>query len=148
MTWVGSRTTVAILAIAATLTCVGCSSQTGDQPALGRVRGRVTMNGKPLAGVDVVFSPESGRPSMATTDSRGRYDLTYVNTTRGAKVGAHRVSISPKEPAADETPAATSSSGTAATKELAIPPRYNARSELKAQVKPGRNWIEFPLTSK
>jgi hypothetical protein len=139
------RVLAATAAIASLPVLAGCSSAPADQPPLGRVRGRVTMDGQPLAGVDIVFSPAKGRPSMATTDSTGRYDLFYINTTKGAKVGPHKVFIRPAETSPDEVPG--DGSKPAAPRPV-VPAKYNKRSELTAEVKAGGNTIDFALESK
>lgn len=143
----GPRPSAAAVLIAGLLMAAGCSSQPADQPPLGRVRGRVTMDGRPLAGVDVVFAPEKGRPSVGTTDQAGRYDLAYINTTKGAKVGRHTVFIRPAEASADAS-AGGAQAGAAGAKRGRIPEKYNKRSELTADVKPGSNTIDFPLDAK
>ena len=97
------------------------------------------MDGQPLSNVEVAFAPEKGRYSEGVTDSAGFYELSYVNRTMGAKVGRHRVLIQYGEPPADESPVA---------KRVKIPAKYNTRSELTADVKPGSNTIDFALESK
>jgi hypothetical protein len=65
------------------------------------VSGRVTMNGKPLANVAVLFQPmatpnniEPGPGSTGTTDGDGHYTLTLVGKdSKGAVVGKHKVQI-------------------------------------------------------
>lgn len=77
---------------------VGCSSSDYE---LAPVSGIVTLDGNPLSGVEVVFSPmgsrEDGNPgpwSKGTTDVDGRFTLTTQNNKKGAVVGKHRVGIS------------------------------------------------------
>jgi len=142
------RAIATMIAIAAALTIAGCSSRPADQPSLGKVRGKITMDGEPLAGVDVVFSPEKGRPSMATTDAAGRYDLCYINTTKGAKVGPHKVFIRPTDMPPEEPSADGSSGGAPVAPPPKIPAKYNKRSTLTAEVKAGRNTFDFALESK
>ncbi len=50
------------------VSAVGCTPS--DQPPLGRVYGKVTLDGEPLAGVIVNFQPESGRVATAETDAQ------------------------------------------------------------------------------
>lgn len=114
------------------LSSLGCGTQ-GDQPELGRVRGRVTLDEKPLSGVIVRFFPETGRAATATTDSHGRYDLIYTYGVHGAKVGPNAVSFAWPD----------GESGTAP-----IPAKYGAKSELQVDVKAGRNTFDFALESK
>jgi hypothetical protein len=119
----------------------GCSGQ-GDRPPLGRVSGTVTLDGQPLADLEVTFSPEKGRPSAGRTDGSGRYELIYVLTTKGAKVGKHRVFIG--GPPADADDGAAQKTGDRPT----IPARYSRQSELTADVKGGSNTFNFALESK
>jgi hypothetical protein len=137
-----------LFAIAAMLVIAACSSRPADEPPLGRVRGKVTMDGKPLAGVDVVFLPEKGRPSLGSTDAAGHYDLWYVNRTMGAKVGPHKVFVRPTEMPPEEAAANGSSSGAPGALPPKIPAKYTKRSTLAAEVKPGRNTFDFALESK
>lgn len=120
---------------------VGC--QGGDRPPLGRVSGVVTLDGEPLAGMEISFTPQSGRPSLGVTDAAGRYELTYVGATKGAKVGRHRVTIAAPLPDLDDEKQ-PSGGGRPAS----LPPRYNTQTELTADVKGGSNTLDFSLESK
>ncbi|QDU48521.1 carboxypeptidase regulatory-like domain-containing protein [Gimesia panareensis] len=126
------------------LTLVGCGGTPSDQPDLGTVTGTVTMNDKPLPGVMVVFSPESGRSSMGLTNDAGEYELEYVGDTKGAKVGQHKISITTAQSDSSEESGGEESG--APTKET-IPPTYNTQTILSEEVKPGENIINFTLTS-
>ncbi|GAA4450637.1 hypothetical protein GCM10023156_17100 [Novipirellula rosea] len=73
------------------LVSVGC---TPSGPPLGKVSGKVTIDGKPASNVDVMFAPvDGGRSSTGTTDSNGQYVLAFSTTDRGALLGAHEVVI-------------------------------------------------------
>src|SRR5437870_9275801 len=71
------------------------------------VSGKVTMDGKPLAKVSVIFSPLptpgsniAGNTAGGVTDENGQYTLktsTPDGLKDGAQVGKHRVSISLQE---------------------------------------------------
>ena len=75
-----------------------------DIPPLGQVSGVVTMKGKPMPGIEVVFLPDPStgnvaKSSRGETDASGRYLLTYVpagggKRVEGAAVGVHIVSMS------------------------------------------------------
>src|SRR5215471_14837470 len=59
-------------------TCVGCHGSKG--PATVEVTGIVTLNGSPVEGANVFFSPATGSEasrlsSQATTDHNGKYQL-------------------------------------------------------------------------
>ncbi len=119
---------------------------------LGQVTGTITLDGKPLSNVAVVFQPESGRPARGMTDAQGNYELTYIRQTKGTKVGPNRVEIAPSEDGETEEPASGEEESAVVTKrnksgKPVIPPRYNTRSELKADVKAGNNKFDFKLES-
>lgn len=116
---------------ALSLVAAGCSR--GDRPELGEVRGTVTLDGKPLAGVNVQFFPDTGRPATGTTGSDGRYELSYSHGVSGAKVGPATVTIAWPDGEPGPVP---------------VPAKYGAESELKVEVKPGDNTFDFPMESK
>jgi hypothetical protein len=123
----------AALGLASLLLTVGCGRS--DRPDLGTVEGTVTLNGKPLAGALVVFTPSGpGRSASDLTDAAGRYELTYLRDIAGATLGPHVVII------------------TTATEERGgreiLPPRYHEKTELSATIAAGANTIDFPLESK
>ena len=122
---------------------MGCGGEASDQPDLGNVNGTVTLDGEPLAGAMVVFSPEKGRSSMAITNDEGQYDLLYVGDTRGAKLGTHQISITTAQTDSEEE-----AGGEEATpfKEN-IPAKYNTESTLTEEIQVGDNQIDFELTS-
>ena len=126
---------------------IGCSGSS-DRPELGQVHGKVTMDGKPAAGVMVSFQPADGRPSWGTTDEDGEYTLKYLDQT-GAKVGKNLVTIS--TPNSGDVPEDCSKIDEGGTAADPIPPRYNTLAtenpEMTVEVKPGDNTFDFPLTS-
>jgi hypothetical protein len=129
----------------------GCGGR-NDQPELGQVTGTITLDGKPLSGIAVVFQPDSGRPARGMTDAEGKYELTYIRQTKGTKVGPNRVEIAPSEDGAPEEFENVDEESKSVTKRSksgkpTIPSRYNLRSELKAEVKAGKNTFDFQLES-
>lgn len=121
------------------LVVVGCGSASG----LGRVSGVVTLDGKPLPAATVTFSRGQGRMSVGMTDEAGRYTLQYTPHALGAEPGQHTVSITTRIDAVTGEGDIASVEG---RPEL-LPARYHEKSELTAEVKPGRNTIDFGLTS-
>lgn len=112
------------------------------------VSGTVNLDGKPLAGATVSFTPLAGDAggvggSAGKTDEQGRYTLrTIVEDRPGAAVGKHRVVINLYK----ENPNNPDQAG----KEL-VPARYsnNAKSELSCEVPSGgNNAANFDLKSK
>lgn len=127
------------------LTTVAGCGQKG--PALGQVRGRVTLDGEPLAEAEIVFQPQKGRPGTARTNDKGEYELTYTVDRAGALLGLHEIRITTFEPGYDgETPQGERK--TIPERPERVPAKYNRKSELKADVKPGSNVFDFQLSSK
>lgn len=130
----------------------GCSSEYPVAP----VSGRITMDGQPLAGANVLFQPyhptgnaqvqlEGGRGmgSYAVTDDDGRFALKLLENDRtGAAVGHHRVQIS----IAIDDPADDAGPGAMANK---VPERYwGPDTELTIEVpSAGSTEANFELTS-
>ena len=70
---------------------VGCGP---DRPKMTPVTGTVTLSGKPLEGVAVMFVSKGGRPAHGTTDASGRFTLGTFEASDGALVGEHTVVFS------------------------------------------------------
>jgi hypothetical protein len=73
----------------------GCGSA-----RMGRVKGRVTFNGKPVSQAMLTFSPaagesvkEPGKPATGISDEEGNYDLSTFRNHDGALVGKHNVTV-------------------------------------------------------
>lgn len=101
-----------------------------DHPPLGKAAGKITVNGKPLAGAMVKFHPNPANKkdnrsssSVARTDADGNYEVQYVKEVMGAAAGPHLVDI--RAPGQDGRER--------------IPKEYNRRSVLKVEVKEGSN---------
>ena len=118
-----------ILAFAflATLAVAGCG---GSGPT--SVSGVVKLDGAPLEGAGVTFTPIAGGEiggSSGRTDAEGRYTLrTILKDKPGAAVGSHQVAISLYK----ENPNNQDQAGS----EL-VPQRYNQKTELKFDVPAG-----------
>ena len=112
-------------------------------PEIASVSGRVTMDGKPLANATVVFIPENGRPSGASTDADGKYVLNFSQGRRGAIPGKNMVRVMTIR---DPTPGEDGKS-IPGSKET-VPAKYNTATELTFDVAPGkRNVADFDLKS-
>jgi hypothetical protein len=94
------RTASYLLVLAAAL---GCS---GSKPyRTAAVSGRVTLDGKPLAGARLTFTPEhtakdgllSGPEAHGETGADGNYTLTTVFNDKGATIGRNRVMITTRK---------------------------------------------------
>lgn len=81
-----------------TLSLIGCSKETQE---FAEVDGTVTLNGKPLPNVEVVFMSElkddkakANPASMSYTDDHGHYSLWCTQAdVQGAVVGNYRVVV-------------------------------------------------------
>jgi hypothetical protein len=121
--------------------CLGCGNDQASKTA--PAGGIVTLRGKPLADVNVVFRPRSGAPATGLTDSEGRFELTTLDQA-GAVVGAHQVTITPNQgpidmPLPGQPPAKPKSP---------VPAKYSRAetSALTAEVKAGEeNQFTFNL---
>jgi hypothetical protein len=119
-----------VVFVGALIGLTGCSNS--DQPALGEVRGRITLDGKPLPEAKVRFFPiDPVRGALGASDSQGLYELVYIRDLKGAPVGGHSVRIT----TATET------------KPEILPAKYHSQTTLTAKVEPGVNEINFDLTS-
>ncbi|QDT52367.1 hypothetical protein Pan44_03770 [Caulifigura coniformis] len=109
----------------------GCSDEAADMPELGYVQGVVTLDSQPLKGVTIYFKPEVGRPSLGKADESGHYKAMYRIDKEGVKVGPNRVHL---EWGLDD-------SGPK------IPAAFGAKSDLKLEVKPGKNEFNIDAVS-
>lgn len=138
----------AALVAAGALTFAGCGPK---RPETAQVSGRVTYQGKPVVEGRIMFQPEQGRPATASIAADGTYRLTTFEAGDGAVLGRHRVTIEsrritvPNAPKsfADETKAPVGPPKV----EWLVPEKYSNRetSPLTADVKPGRNAIDFDI---
>jgi len=130
-----------LVAIVGFFSFSGCGS---GGPALGQVEGTVTLDGVPLPGARVIFTPvDGGRSSMAVTDGSGHYELEFAAGKKGAVVGKHKVTISTFE--AGEKDDSGQLVGFVPER---VPAKYNTNSTLEVEVKRGHQVIDFPLDSR
>jgi len=136
------KASLILIATAATMSVLpGCGQS--DVP-LGKVKGTVSIEGSPASNVLVTFSPEEGgRPSTATTDSEGRYELVYSTTSMGATVGRHRVTLASSHEFTEQELA--DPNVTLRTNDLA---KKLANWSKQVEVTAGSNAIDLELTSK
>ncbi len=88
-------------AMLASIACMAALAGCDSGPTLAPVTGTVTHGGQPLAGANVIFTPEGGMAAGATTGEDGRFELVSNDGRSGAIPGKHHVSIlkpSPEPP--------------------------------------------------
>ena len=108
-------------------------------PELSDVNGRVQLDGTPVEGATVTFSPmDGGRPSFGTTDANGDYELAYTEDRSGAVVGKHKVAISTGQVSGEEA---------ASESQERIPPKFNTQTTLEVEVESGGSEHNFDLKS-
>ena len=140
------------LAIAAMIVAVvGCGAG-GASGSREPISGTVTVDGQPLDRGYLVFEPKSGQPTQSGgMISAGTFS---VPAEKGADPGTYSVAIF----AEAKPPATTAEPGTpeyeqamAASQgdQIAIPEKYNVKTELTAEVKAGgENTFTFDLSTK
>lgn len=131
-----ARQIIGSLALVICSTFSGCGGD--DGPPVAPVSGNVTLDGKPLANVRVIFNPTDFRPSEGKTDSDGNYELTYTREKKGAVVGSHKVIITSKFGYDEE-------GNEISDEDETVPAKYNSESALTEEVKSGSNTIDFKL---
>jgi hypothetical protein len=149
-----------LLGLVLSLVCVvGCGDTGADysKVELISVGGKVTLDGQPLAGAVVTFDAPDGQFAYGLTDAGGAYALQLDSQKSGCTPGPKTVRISTArkiiglnaaegEGAAEVGEANPEASKSAVAEK--VPPRYNAKSELKADVSASQKTFDFALQSK
>jgi len=79
-----------VLLCAALLATAGCGA---EKPEMGRVRGKVTLDGAPVAGGWVITYPELGRGARGVIQGDGTFELETNEYGKGAVAGKHRLTV-------------------------------------------------------
>ncbi len=114
---------------------VGCWNSIPERntPELGTVHGKITLDGKPLPEMMILFEPDDkSHTSVANSDAEMVTKAMYFVDLEGVKTGpcTARVSFRP---------------GLNSPK---VPSKYSSKSELKFEVKPGDNIYDIEMKSK
>lgn len=119
-----ARRTAAAVLVAFVL---GCSADPN-----GRVTGRITHKGQPVANAIVMFVPASGVGAGGATNADGTYELTSRSLGDGARIGPCKVAVRSADPV---------------NQPLAIPKKYQhaEQSGLTADVQKGSNVFDFDI---
>jgi len=134
--WPAARLAVLCCALLLILPLSGC--RPNDKAS---VRGKVTLAGKPLVDVLVMFAPEAGPGAGGVTNAEGTYEL-FTGGAHGKRVFTGRCKISINEAEAVDAKGNR--------KPVRFPDRYtsNESSGLTAELKPGPNECNFDLEQK
>ena len=139
---------VILLAMLIAIPMAGC----GSGVSTARVEGVVTLDGKPLSDIRILFQPDNkseesaGMGSFALTDSSGKFVLKLSDSqNEGAVVGGHTVTLADK---LSEDPKDSDAGGFGTTPKSRIPAKYSSEPK-KFEVKSGAvNSANFELSSK
>jgi hypothetical protein len=124
----------------------GCGGKSGPERAA--VAGKVTLDGDEIDVGSIAFYPTGGTKGMVAGGpiNNGRYS---VSADQGPVVGQNRVEIHSPRKTGRKVPDAFGDPGATMDETAeAIRQRYNAKSTLERDVKPGRNTFDFALQSK
>lgn len=129
------------------LVCVALLNGCGRSgPELGYVDGTVTFDGKPVHGATLTFIPADGKGTTSTgqTDAAGHYKLMYTFRDEGVMLGTHNVKIEKPSMGAEEI-AEMKRLGQTPGDATKLPGKYAKVGELTAEVKSGKQTIDFNL---
>ena len=135
---------IAVLGIGVCLLVAGkavfwmCSTST--RTSLGKVSGTVLLDGEPVPGATVEFTPRKGSTAYGITNSKGYYALQYLPDCPGAVIGQNTVRITTYD-------WRTTREGKKIEKPEKVPERYNRKSTLTADVTSGSQTLDWTLTS-
>ncbi len=111
----------------------------GGNSNLASVRGKITLDEKPLPNAFVVFAPLSnGTTSYGRTNENGEYEMMFSDREKGAWVGENSVRITTGDVGTGDSPA---------SKEQ-VPAIYNSETTLRVVVEKKANEFHFDLKSK
>jgi len=124
---VHTRRTALAAAIVAIVAAWGCGGR-----GFSEVTGTVLIDGKPLQGAFVTFTPEEpdGVRGVGATNAEGRYRVIRPGSKVGAQIGMNRVSVSGGDMG------------------RSIPPQYGTESTLKYEVVRGPNVFDITIPQK
>jgi hypothetical protein len=123
----------------------GCGSRGANR---GAVSGAVTLDGKPVERGSILFTPIEGtRGSVAGGEiENGRYQLS---AKKGPAIGRSRVEVRAMRKTGKMVPKAFGRPGEMVPEQVeAIAPRYNTKTELIAEIKPGDNTADYDVFSR
>ena len=112
-----------LLAIAAVAALI-CGCGGSGNPDTYSVTGTVTLEGSPVGGALVSFSPTGdGKPATGITDASGKYSLTTFSQGDGAVPGTYQVTITKYE-GGDEDDAAGGGEDTSGNSDMGAEDEY------------------------
>jgi len=126
----------------AALIAAGCND---DGPVRQAVTGTVALDGKPLATGSITFVPVGGLTAATAEVVDGAFQ---TSRSTGPAPGRYQVEITAEQPTGKTIPHPDLPGTTIEEVRGVVPPRYNVRTELTAEVKPDANDpFKFDLSS-
>lgn len=129
-----------LVVIGVLVSASGCGESVPAGPPRATIRGKITLDGKPIAGGEIRFRPAKGAEIVSKISAEGNYNIDVV--VDGPVVGQNKVFIewyrdSGKKDSEDHM-----------IPEAAIPAKYNSETTLSVEIKAGANEQNFDLQSK
>ena len=123
---------------------IGCADKNAD--IRGSVRGRVTLDGSPLATGGITFEPTKGTrgPKAGGEIVNGGVTITTAN---GPAIGTNLVRVSSLQPTGKKVPGGLTGELIDELAEI-VPKHYNTATTLEVEIKKGRNDLNLDLQSK
>jgi len=123
-----------------TLFAIGCGAKTNGKPTAD-VKGKVTLDGNPLASGKIVFDEGAGIPAVELDIKNGVYEGKVSAGTKAVRISSYKTVPAPKGmtgPAYDK-----------GVEENFLPAKYNSASRESREVKVGAtNEFDFAVTSR
>ena len=111
------------------------------------VRGKVSLDGSPVEDGTISFIPSKGSQSQAAWAPIKAGEFA-IDASQGLATGDTRIEIRAPRRTGKMLPATVPGGEPEYEMAEAVPQRYNSASELKAEIKPGPNQLDFELKSK
>jgi hypothetical protein len=128
-----------IVCALALFTLAGCGSGKVS------VEGSVTFDGEPVGGGSIALTPETGAGvSGGAQIVKGKFE---IGSDKNLPPGKYKVEIIWNKKTGKTLPNASDPGTTLEETKQVIPARYNSKTELSADLKPGSNPLTFDLKS-
>lgn len=127
-------------ALLASVALCGCGGSVG--PELSFLAGTVTLDGSPLSDARIVFQPsgKDASPSVSETGPDGSFELKFNRDRKGVIAGTHQIRVTTSR-------VITDANGRETEIVERVPSKYNSKTELTYDVKPGNNQFDIKLES-
>jgi hypothetical protein len=123
----------------------GCVDSSEGPPRLP-VSGKVSLDGQPLESGAITFIPDADGPATAAKIATGEFQVPQAE---GPSPGPYKVEIVSVRPTGRQIASPDDPSSRIEESRNRIPTRYNARTQLRVEVRPGvENAFQFDLSSK